>query len=533
MKKYLFFTIFLFITHFSYSQGILKNDSLPDKEFVYYNCIDSLNIQKIEYENNFLKWIFKDDYVDYIEEKYFRNKKPTIVFNNDVVINAEDIINANVILINGSLKLDGRINGAIASLNSSLLIEKGSFVENNIFLFNSSLKADSLFDFKKISCESARDITERDNTGFLKSYKNHFRIKNDDFTGNGLIRYNRVEGLYIGLKSDRKYHWNGRKNYSFSGGFGYAFGNHRWTGNAEYYLWFGNENRIEFGSELHSIIDSKDNWIIDDIENSLSSFFIHEDFKDHFLKEGGSVYLSQYLNKNTVFRISYNQENYRSQNVNTDWALFGGKKRFRNNPEVTNGILKTLMLGASYNSVERYSYMPNGWDIELHFEKTNGVESFNRVVFDVKRYELFNNGHHLSGRVRFGSSNNILPEQKSFDIGGLGTIPGIAFKSLSGNRLLLFNIDYSFPIFELFDDFFDEEYKYNDRINVIFSYDAGYLYNSTSKDYFKDFNFEKNYTRQDFGISIGLNRNLIRIGAAFRLDKSEPAKFVFRISRPF
>lgn len=533
MKKFLLLSVLLFLVSLSYSQSILQKDTLVYKEFVFYNCIDSLNNNRIDYDNNFIKWIFKDDYVDYIEKKYFRNKKPTIVFNNDVAINEEDIINANVILINGSLKLDGKINGAIASLNSSLLIEKGSSVENNIYLFNSSLKTDSLFDFRKVFCESASDITERDNSGFLKSYRPHFRIKNDDFTGNGILRYNRVEGLYIGVKSDRKYHWNGRKNYSFSGGFGYAFGNHRWTGNAEYYFWFGNENRIELGSELHSIIDSKDNWLIDDIENSLSSFFIHEDFKDHFLKEGWSVYLSQYLNKNTVFQLSYNQENYKSQNVNTDWALFGGKKKFRNNPEVTNGLLKTLMLGAFYNSVDKYCYMPNGWDIEFHFEKTNGVESFNRVVLDVRRYQLFNNGHHLSGRIRFGSSNDILPEQKSFDIGGLGTIPGIAFKSLSGNRLLLFNIDYSLPIYELFGDSFDEEYKYNDRINIILSYDAGYLYNSSSKDYFKDFNFEKKYTRQDLGITLGLNRNSIRIGAAFRLDKSEPARFVFRISRPF
>ena len=483
-----------------------------------------------------LEWIERNNLLEFIEDKYFLNKKMTVQFIGDASIDRIDVINYNILVFNGTLTINKKVYGSVAGVNSKIIIKEDSAVSESVILFNSTVTSDSNYNLGNVVCGDLSDF-DRNVIPFYSSFSfkhPRFKYSADDYPGQGLIRYNRVEGLYMGLNSDKKYYWNGRKNGSYYGFLGYGFGNHRWNGSIGYDRWFGNNDRVEIGGEAHSLTDSKDNWKINSTENSLAAFFIHEDYKDYFLRDGWSIHSSKYFDQSTVIDLKYAQDNYRSQTRNNDWALFGGDKEFRYNPPVNEGILKSVIFSFNHVTTNQKDYMPNGWDISFNYEKAMGISSFNRIFLDVRKYLYLANNNHLSIRVMAGSADNYLPWQKSFEIGGLGTVPAARYNSLSGNRMLLANIDYSIPLLEVFTEFFDwNNYSHTGIGNLILSYDAGYADESASKNLFKGFNKDKNSSRQDFGVAFGFNRNKFRIGAAFRIDKSEPAQFVFRVCQPF
>lgn len=534
LKLFTIFFSFVYVFSAMAQESNAGTDTIARSNVIVKSCYgntyqNNSNNFKNHSHNGLFKW---KNSLSGIENQYFTNDKPSIYLLGNSKIDSNDLINSNVVVTDGTLNLNGKVMGSLAAINSSVNISKNSIIEGNVILFNSKVKADSSFNSGKIVCGEYFDTDEHNYVGFYNSF---YPAKyNADFGGGGIVRYNRVEGLYLGLESAKKYHWNTMRNYSYSGSFGYAFGNHRWTGGIGYDRWIGNDNRIGFGAEAHSITDSKDNWRIDNTENSLAAFFIHEDYKDYYLREGWSLHASKYFNRSTTIDVKYIQDNYRSQDQNTDWSLFGGDKRFRLNPPVTEGILKSVILGFYHVTADRNDYLPYGWDIALNYENASGIASFNRILFDIRRYQLLGNEHHLSGRFIAGTADAHLPWQKSFEVGGLGTVPAVMFKSLSGNRMLLLNVEYSLPVYEFFSNFFDWDDYHNTNVgNFIISYDAGYAGNSDSQNMFNGFDINQKATRQDIGLAFGFDRNQVRIGAAFRLDKSEPAQFIFRISRPF
>jgi hypothetical protein len=486
--------------------------------------------------NDPLSWIERINLLGFIEDRYFLNDKRTVQFIGNTTIDSSDIINCNIIIFDGTLTINKNISESIAGVNSKIIIKNNSDIKGSVILFNSSIIADSSFQMKNVICGDLNDYDRNIVPNYTYNYFGHpnFRYFNEESPGRSAIRYNRVEGLYLGINSDKKYYWNGKKNESFYGTFGYGFGNHRWSGVFGYDRWFGNSDRTEVGIEAHSITDSKDNWRVDNTENSLAAFFIHEDYKDYFLKEGWSVHTAKYFDRSTVIDVKFINDNYRSQTNNTDWSLFGGDKRFRFNPPAKEGLLQNLIFSVNHVTADQKEYMPNGWNISANYEIAGGISVYNRVLVDIRRYFLFDNQNHISLRVMAGSADHFLPWQKSFELGGIGTIPAVSHNSLSGNKMLMANIDYSIPFIDVFTGFFNwNNYHHNSLGNLIISYDAGYAYDSPSNNLFKGFSIDKQSTRQDLGLSFGFDRNKFRIGAAFRLDKNEPAQFIFRLNQPF
>jgi hypothetical protein len=471
-----------------------------------------------------------------VEDKYLDNGKSVIRFLGGGTIEKEDKINSNVCITNGNLYVKGILNGDLAILNGNVIIIDSGKIEGKIILFNSGFTGDTA-NRNFIMCGEIGDYREYSSytyNSFPRFYGfPGFHFPPTDFIDDGICRYNRVEGLYLGMKSTKKYYWNERKQSSFYSSLGYGFGNHRWSGNLGFDRWVGNENRTEFGVEMHSLVDSKDNRLIDPLENSLAAFFIREDFKDYFMREGFNVHIAQYLNKFTRFRIDYFEDNYESLSRNVEWSLFGGDKTFRENPIIDDGRYQSIILSLNHVTVDNKQYHPEGWDISADYEITSGKYSYNRLSVDLRRYQPLDIYNRINFRIFAGTSEKYLPLQRNYEIGGLGTLPALPFKAFKGNRILLGNIEYLMGINDFFTMLFDDDFHFGDRNDVIFFYDAGWV-DQVSDDFslFKGFEIDDKI-RQDFGVALGFDRNSVRVGVACRLDKPEPVTFFFRISRPF
>jgi len=358
---------------------------------------------------------------------------------------------------------------------------------------------------------------------------------------NFLFRYNRVEGLVLGLNYPQRFYWSGH-NIALFGSGSYGFAVHRWRGGLGLAQQFGNgKNLFEVGIEGHSLTDTRDQWLVDIGENNLAAIFLRDDYRDYFGREGFSGWIGLYkrwLKSDLQFQTAFLDDRYESLERNTNWSVFGSHKIFRDNPEILEGRMKSILATLKYHSTESRKIFTTGWSLcastEISGRSLGGDFDFNSYIIDVRRYQPISDYDNLNIRLRAGSATGDVPLQKAFDLGGFNTIPAFRFKEFVGNRMLLVNAEYVVNG-KLFDNVEMVPSWLLRNVNIIFFADAGYIASAKSTDSFiKGFKDVSSKTiRSDWGIGIGTRDAKLRLGFAWRTDKSEPVKVFIRLNRPF
>ncbi len=356
-----------------------------------------------------------------------------------------------------------------------------------------------------------------------------------------LFRYNRVEGLFLGLNYPKKYYWNDDKFFLFASG-GYGFKSHRWRGGIGASQQFGRGNNLfEIGTEIHSLTDTKDQWIIDVEENNLAAFILRDDYRDYFGREGFSIwsgFYKKWMKTDLQFQIAYLNDQYESLERRTNWSIFGWNKIFRENPNLEEGRMKSILTNFKIHSTESQKIFTSGWSASISIEAAGrafrGDYDFNSYTIDLRRYQPITRYSNLNIRIRTASATNEVPIQKSFELGGLGTLPAYRFKEFTGNRVLLTNAEYLINGKMLDDvEFFPSWLLRN--LNIIIFADAGYISTADkAASAIKGFQGVKLINlHSDWGIGIGTRDAKLRLGFTWRTDKSSPPMVFLRLNRPF
>lgn len=500
---------------------------------------------------------------DRIERKYLKRNRETNTdifrFWGNVTVEQDEFIRGDVVTLRGTVHVQGEVDGDVVAvfgnveLDSTAYVDgdvvsvggkiyrsKGAYVDGDLVQTSiTGVKVDdgdqhvsvglsgiSVGPKKGDEWDQKRERTKRRRWGY--------DIDDDNF----MFRYNRVEGLFLGLRLGHD-GWKNNRNAWFDlyGHAGYGFSRKR--GCYQIGLersFFGKYGPI-LGVEAHDIVDTQDEWIIPTFENSLAAFFLREDFQDYYRREGYSVYLYHDISEYLAFTGEFRKDNHYDLERKTNWSIFGGDKKFRENPLIDEIEFKSLIAKLTLDTRNSYKYPDQGWLINLTGEfagedfNDNGVD-FDRFIVDIRRYQPITYGENLDFRLRAGASRGILPTHLKFDLGGLSTIRGYKFKEFENhNRMLLGNIEYRIhgrrsPL---------SAFGMSDISFILFA-DAGYLWSANdslkAQEGFDDLQWENLYTSLGFALS---NRDgNVRLNFAKRMDqKGEPLVVTFRINRPF
>lgn len=359
------------------------------------------------------------------------------------------------------------------------------------------------------------------------------------------IRYNRVEGLYAGIRL-RKEYWQRRypqRPFIF-GRVGYTFS----AKEIQYQLGLENgffdDFRFAVGGEYHRLFDTSDRWIIPDTENSLAAFLIKQDYHDFYLREGWSGYVSQRVIDWITLTATYHDDKVDSLEKNTNWALFGGKRDFRDNPPMDAGHMRSGVARLVVDTRNSKTRTTRGWYAEVEYETAKDEFGsdfvFDRLLADVRRYQPLGFGSGVDIRVRAGTSHGILPWHKSFHLGGISTLRGYGYKAFpngsqqpGGNRMVLAQIEYRIGEANIPDEL---GLGLFDMFNFIVFADAGWAWNAGPDDnLFEGFKSLKiGSLKTDVGIALANRSGSVRFEIARRTDRGKkPFTFYFRINRPF
>jgi outer membrane protein assembly factor BamA len=359
------------------------------------------------------------------------------------------------------------------------------------------------------------------------------------------LRYNRVEGVYLGVHLKKEHRILRFPNRPFVFGFaGYSFSAKEFEYQIGIEKGFFDENRLALGAEYHDRVDTEDRWRIPDWENSLAAFFLKEDFQDFYLREGWSGYINQSIGRWLSLELSYHQDEIDSLKRTTHWALFGKGKRFRENPPIYAHNIRSLKAQLILDTRNDRKRTTRGWLIQVvgeHSSRKLGSEfTFDHLLVDLRRYQSIGFSEGIDIRLRLGTARGELPWHKSFHLGGLSTLRGFPYKALpngpmnpGGNRMILAQVEYRLGTQDLPDVI---DLGILELFNLIVFADFGWIGQARpDRALFKGFErFTFSSLKNDIGVALANRSGSFRIELIRRTDTGhKPYTLFFRLSRPF
>ncbi len=324
-------------------------------------------------------------------------------------------------------------------------------------------------------------------------------------------RYNRVDGLVLGVRK-RPLEWDAYERVGLYGQVGYAFELKRvqYEAGAEVRLGerYGEEGPdLKLGGAYRRLTATDDLWKSGWAENTIASFFFSYDFFDYYQTEGWTVYAIAKASPYVQLSAGFRAEDYETLGRNTGWSLFGGE-HFRFNPAVDEGRMQSLVFALEGGRVSRFHTQPSGivYRLEMEIGKGMGGEfAFNRFVADGRAYMRTTRRTTLSVRLRGGrATGESVPFQKTFSLGGIGSVRGYPQNIFRGERMLLGNAEYAISDFDVFGDWFG-------GLQLSGFFDAGWV----SRVGKTSFEFDEMFTSA--GVGLGFFERRVRLDLAFPL----------------
>ncbi len=530
--------------------------------------------------------------VSEMESKYLGPDSSPLRFNGDTTIEEDQLIRRDVVVVDGTIQIKGeiegnvlciygdieldenaRVLGNVISIEGIIWTNEGSFVEGDI-IETSGSKSN-----KRIERSDKYDDNDEDSDKAKRrsKRKSNISVRYRDYEYDDepmWFEYSSVDGLTLGMKFPEPGWWQYRDHdFAILGKIGYSFARKEWQYKVGLEKWFLQDNRMAFGGEYHDLTASEDNWIITDTENTLASLLFKEDFRDHYLKEGFSVYMKNYLTHYLNFKIAYNENRFKNLPTRADWAVFGGDdKRFRPNAvALPQGLvdqelakpagfqnpyldLTSYTLNAEFDTRDSYKHPQRGWYVQAFAERATYTQlensEFDRYILDIRRYQPLGWDENLNIRLRGGTTKGDVPPMYWFNLGGLSTLRGYEYKEFTGDRMVLGNIEYRMRTS-------DDDWFVFDTFDIVLFVDSGLAWfadsdtpnrvnawnydnetetpqepNSDPQDTFDSLTW--NSLKTNVGVALATEDDEFRINFARRTDVGGRDFVVtFRINHPF
>lgn len=511
------------------------------------------------------------DIAERMQRKYLDRDAKVLSFKGNAEIEKDERIHGDVLVVKGTLDLKGEVDGDVMALFGDVDVAENAYVDGDVISVNgkvwtqdgavirgdvvvTDVPIDADYQDDGVSIEKREPRIEKP-----EKPKPHHDWPNDDDEV-AYADYNRVDGFTIGMKFPEAGWWHkNRHNFALLGKAGYSFGRKQWQYKVGLERWTSSELMFGFGAELHNLTATQDDWIICEHENALAAGLFKEDFRDYYKREGYSFYVRQHFGRAANIKLAYQTDEFSDLSRVTNWAMFGGDKSFRENPnalpyrlyaeygpDATMNI-KSLIADLTIDTRNDDDHPTRGWYIQAfaeHADKDfNNIDEFRRYILDIRRYQPLSWDENIALRLRGGTSTGLLPPMYLFDLGGISTLRGFDFKEMTGDRMVLGNLEYRLGAGN--SGFLG--------LDIILFIDSGLAWfaNENNKKYAYEYVEEQETTgdlrpedtfedltwsslKTDAGIGLATSDNTFRFNIARRIDKRGGDIYMtLRICQPF
>ncbi|MGK7313097.1 MAG: BamA/TamA family outer membrane protein [Candidatus Longimicrobiales bacterium M2_2A_002] len=369
-------------------------------------------------------------------------------------------IDGDLASLGGPLTVAGTVDGDVLVINGDVRIQPGARVTGSLTVTAGRVTGDTAAvagpitlysDALRFRQEEGRIIALEPSDGTLVSQPTWFGRSGLNVAVDGA--YNRVEGLPITLgprlerKGTNPTILDARVIYRTGNGFQVhpdELGHDVWI---EQYL--GGHRSLRIGAGWHRVIDPIETRGLTDVENSLSTFILHRDLRDHYIRNGWRAYLAYTGRTQPVEAgVEYRHEEHGSVESRTPWSLLDNDEPWRAQPLVAEGDLRLVRGWIRWDTRNDRDDPSAGWLLEAEVEQ--GVEGaltilrpnpdaggepfvaqpvnaeYTTLRLDARRYLRLGPRTRLVLRAAATGSpdDGALPPQRQQVLGGEGSLPG-------------------------------------------------------------------------------------------------------------
>lgn len=373
-----------------------------------------------------------------------RRRGNSIVPFDQVNVDSGKFHRGFILTVTGDVVIAGEVNRDVISLFGNITVGPSAVIRGDIVTFSG-----------KVEIGDKATIYGRAYSGQSGSPWRRLRgtVQGDSFGFGPAIKYDRVDGLTL----------SGRVTFAHKDSIipvvrfkaGYAFNSERVRAEASLEQLILRRRSLSVGVEYYRRLDSRDDWIIEDGENTAFALLAGEDFKDWYEAEGGAAWIRfrpiQALDLKLTFRSEITGWLEARANL---WSLFGGSKLFAPNfatiepLEREQGVTKldtsrmaSISIMAKFDTrVEDEPYERSAWKawVELKMAEPDFSSDydFTRILASATRYQKLTRTVMATLHAVMGRGDDDLPMQESFFLGGLGTLYGYKNKSYHGTHFI-------------------------------------------------------------------------------------------------
>jgi hypothetical protein len=414
------------------------------------------------------------------------NDADTRRYEGNAEIESGDEVEGDVAVLDGSLSLAGRIAGDVVVVNGSLRLNAGAEITGNVIVVGGDIEEDGEADVSGDMVVFAEPVSHcrRGDLVDVSGDCSGLAAADDGVVDVGVEpegedgweetaeadgkaqfilaagrSYNRVEGLPIkfgpAVETGGSNPLRVRALAVFRTEEGGELGPDRWGYDARIEQFFGGHRAFRVGARAFSVVDPIESGHLTDLENSLSTFFLHQDFRDHYNRRGWTAFATL-APRESPFSVTaeYREERHRSVAPGSPWALFKNDEPWRPQPLVGEGRMSSVAGVVEIDSRNDVRDPASGWYVRGEIEQalrstlTRPVASTEGGAFvvpaelfdgrwlmgtlDIRRYNRISPSSRLNLRLAGGASINDdpLPPQRQHALGGEGTLPGFPLFAL-------------------------------------------------------------------------------------------------------
>jgi hypothetical protein len=351
-----------------------------------------------------------------------------------------------------------------------------------------------------------------------------------EFLSYAEVRFNRVEGVFLGLRYSRDSVFSDRLTLSGSAGYGFADQKPKSRLGASVFL--DAAHTWKLGAEGYKGVDHiPDDGYYPSFAIALAALLSKADYRDYYYTIGWRAFIEAKPLRRLSLRAEYRNEDESTAIKMTDFSIFDKSELFRLNPLIQDGTMRSLNLRMRYGDepVPLGLFASNFAELEIEHSNPNFLSS----TYDFTRAILHGEAriNTYSSRLLFPPTLNIklaagiatgsVPTQRIFSletrydgVAPLGVLRAGGVKEFSGQRFVAFTVEHNFrstPFLML-----NIPYLYRNSVEVILYGTAAHTWTSKALP----FGATTNGWYSEAGIGIS------RILTFFRFD------FTYRFAQP-
>ncbi len=280
-----------------------------------------------------------------------------------------------------------------------------------------------------------------------------------DFLSYADLRFNRVQGGFLGARYTSDTLWG---RWRWQAGAGYGFAGHRWSVRGGISTVIDRDRRLDVGADGYrdvSIVANAGKHL--ELKSALTSLLYKNDYFDYLDIRGATFWVALRPSARVDLRLDLRAEEHRSASANTSYSLFSRSSRYRAQPTIDEGDLRSAMFTVRLGRepvplnlihVDRASFSVEVADRAL----LGGDLQFMRWMFEggyriPTYYDRSPFGSYLALYASAGIATGRVPVQRLFSLetqsssfAPPGVLKGAAVREFAGDRFASLTIEHNF-----------------------------------------------------------------------------------------